>query len=242
MATQNIYDLTDTWNNVATTFTAIKMNATDTASASGSLLMDLQVGGASKFKVDKLGVLTTVNVYSGGAVGYALYNDSGLSLRSVALVGWSSGNAFNASDTILGRNAAASLRLGAADAAAPVAQTFGAQGSRAGTDTNVGGANLTIRPGNGTGTGTISTLILQAPVAVASGTGAQTQTTGLTIRAGTAVMTSYTVATLPTAATAGAGARAFVTDALAPVFGSAVAGSGAVGVPVYSTGAAWNVG
>ena len=54
--------------------------------------------------------------------------------------------------------------------------------------------------------------------------------------------TTYTVATLPSASTSGVGARAFVTDALAPVFGSAVAGSGAVPVPVYSTGSAWNVG
>jgi hypothetical protein len=38
------------------------------------------------------------------------------------------------------------------------------------------------------------------------------QTTGLTIKVGTAVLTSYTVATLPAAATAGAGATAFVTD------------------------------
>lgn len=53
---------------------------------------------------------------------------------------------------------------------------------------------------------------------------------------------TFTVATLPAAATAGAGARAVVTDALAPAFGSAVAGSGAVTVPVYSTGSAWNVG
>jgi hypothetical protein len=51
-----------------------------------------------------------------------------------------------------------------------------------------------------------------------------------------------TVANLPAAATAGAGARSFVTDATAPVFGSAVVGGGAVPVPVYSTGAAWNVG
>ena len=54
--------------------------------------------------------------------------------------------------------------------------------------------------------------------------------------------TTYTVATLPSASTSGVGARAFVTDALAPVFGSAVAGGGAVPVPVYSTGSAWNVG
>lgn len=62
MSTQNIYDLTDTWNNVATTFTAIKMNATDTASAAGSLLIDLQVGGSSKFSVRKDGVLITGSV------------------------------------------------------------------------------------------------------------------------------------------------------------------------------------
>ena len=50
------------------------------------------------------------------------------------------------------------------------------------------------------------------------------------------------VSALPLAATAGAGARAFVNDALAPTFGSAVTGGGAVLVPVYSDGSAWNVG
>ena len=50
------------------------------------------------------------------------------------------------------------------------------------------------------------------------------------------------VGSLPVAATAGAGARAFVNDASAPVFGTAVAGGGAVLVPVYCTGSAWNVG
>jgi hypothetical protein len=54
--------------------------------------------------------------------------------------------------------------------------------------------------------------------------------------------TTYTVATLPSASTVGVGARAFVTDATTPVFGAAVAGGGAVPVPVYSTGSAWNVG
>jgi hypothetical protein len=50
-------DLTQTWNNVATTFTGIKLNVTDTASAAASLLMDLQVGGASRISVTKAGVL-----------------------------------------------------------------------------------------------------------------------------------------------------------------------------------------
>ena len=66
--------------------------------------------------------------------------------------------------------------------------------------------------------------------------------TALTQTYGVTKSTNYTVATLPSASTSGVGARAFVTDALAPVFGSAVAGSGAVPVPVYSTGSAWNVG
>lgn len=55
MANTNIYDMTDTWNAGGTTFTSIKMNVTDTASAAASLLMDLQVGSASKFSVAKDG-------------------------------------------------------------------------------------------------------------------------------------------------------------------------------------------
>lgn len=53
-----IYNLADTWNAGATTFTAIKMNVTDTASAAGSLLIDLQTGGTSRFNVTKTGVVT----------------------------------------------------------------------------------------------------------------------------------------------------------------------------------------
>jgi hypothetical protein len=38
-------------------FTSVKVNATDTASNAGSLLLDLQTGGASKFKITKNGVV-----------------------------------------------------------------------------------------------------------------------------------------------------------------------------------------
>lgn len=54
----DIFAMVDTWNNGATTFTALKMNVTDTASAAASLLMDLQIGGASKEKTDKNGAKT----------------------------------------------------------------------------------------------------------------------------------------------------------------------------------------
>jgi hypothetical protein len=50
-------DLAETWNNAGTTFTHIKSNVTDTASNAASLLMNLQVGGASKFSVTKAGVI-----------------------------------------------------------------------------------------------------------------------------------------------------------------------------------------
>lgn len=49
--------ITQTWNSSGVTFTGIQANITDTASASGSLLMDLQVGGSSKFSVTKAGAL-----------------------------------------------------------------------------------------------------------------------------------------------------------------------------------------
>jgi len=57
MATQDIFNMTDTWNAAGTTFTAIKMNVTNTASAAGSLLMDLQIGGSTLFSVSKGGAL-----------------------------------------------------------------------------------------------------------------------------------------------------------------------------------------
>ena len=46
---------TSTWNASGVTFTHLKANITDTASAAASALLDLQLGGASKFKVVKDG-------------------------------------------------------------------------------------------------------------------------------------------------------------------------------------------
>jgi hypothetical protein len=53
-----IYDLADTWNASGTTFTAIKMNVNEIAASSVSMLMDLQVGGASRFSVRRDGLTT----------------------------------------------------------------------------------------------------------------------------------------------------------------------------------------
>lgn len=52
---------TSTWNNGAITFTGWQLNVTDTASATGSLFLDLQVGGSSRFAVNKRGHLVLNN-------------------------------------------------------------------------------------------------------------------------------------------------------------------------------------
>lgn len=53
-----LLDMTQTWNDGGVTFTSLKLNVTDTASGASSLLLDLQVGGSSKFSVDKDGAAT----------------------------------------------------------------------------------------------------------------------------------------------------------------------------------------
>ena len=70
MANVSINNITETWNASGTTFTGLKYNATDTASAAASKLIDLQIGGSSKFNVDKSG--NTVLTGSLAASGYKL--------------------------------------------------------------------------------------------------------------------------------------------------------------------------
>ncbi len=50
----SLLNMTQTWNTSGTP-TAVKLNVTDTASNAASLLMDLQVGGVSKYSVSKAG-------------------------------------------------------------------------------------------------------------------------------------------------------------------------------------------
>lgn len=84
------------------------------------------------------------------------------------------------SDLILSRKAAASLYLGTADAAAPVAQTLGVQSVVAGTS-NTAGANWTFRGSAGTGTGAGGSIIFQVAPAGSTGTAQNAFVTALTI-------------------------------------------------------------
>lgn len=201
MATVNIFNMADTWNNVATTYTAIKMNVTDTASASGSLLLDLQVGGASRFRIRKDGSLflnsTTGRLYQYGGAARWVFTDQGsnanciwiqttdapfaLGLASTVNLTWTSSTDVAASPTLfLRRRADANLQLGAADAASPVAQTLGVQSVVAGT-TNTAGADFTIAGSQGTGTGAGGSIIFKVAPAGSSGTAQNALATALTI-------------------------------------------------------------
>lgn len=132
MGTQNIYDLVDTWNAGATTFTAIKMNVTDTASAAGSLLMDLQVGGATRFRVDKSG---NVGLYASSALrlGASTVNwqltlaTTGIIQGSANYYGFFDGTNLAAGgsvDTRFYRDAAGVLGLRSSSTTTPAAMSF----------------------------------------------------------------------------------------------------------------------
>jgi len=118
-----IYSLIDTWNDGATTFKGIGLNVTDSASAAGSLLMDLQVGGVSQFNVHKNGsfgvfgsayfvsaVSTALGFVSSSATVLQL-NASGLRIRSSASLLWTDNTnaALGTTDLILARDAANTL-------------------------------------------------------------------------------------------------------------------------------------
>lgn len=55
------------WNNASTTFTGLKLNVTDTASASGSNLVDIQSNGTSKVVVNSAGNVLIGSSTDGGS-------------------------------------------------------------------------------------------------------------------------------------------------------------------------------
>jgi hypothetical protein len=107
--TTNIYDMADTWDDAGTTFTAIKMNATDTASNANSLLMDLQVGGTTSFRVRKDGIIESPD-----SVRFRIIGGNALEITndSVSMGNDSRQLLFGASsDVRIGRDAADTLFL-----------------------------------------------------------------------------------------------------------------------------------
>jgi hypothetical protein len=117
MSTIPIYALTDTWNAAGTTFTGIGLNVTDSASAAASLLIDLQVGGVSQFRVSKGGRITaqTLTMGLGGqtavagntALGFEALNSASLTGANNVGLGWRAlvGNTTGGNNTAIGLQA-----------------------------------------------------------------------------------------------------------------------------------------
>ena len=86
---QSLLDLSGTWNTTGTP-TALKLNLTDTASNASSLLIDLQVGGSSKFSVDKTGSIVSgygINI-GGTSSGFPLLVASTFYLNNSMVIQW----------------------------------------------------------------------------------------------------------------------------------------------------------
>jgi len=190
---QTIDNLLATWANSGTTFTAFKFNVVDNASASGSLLMDLQVGGSSRFKVDKTGAITStlasgtnafstngrINADNGVIGGYDGALNGNLLLGSAVGIRWASSTSWAGTiDLFLGRRDTASLRLGAADSATPVPQTLGVQWA---SGTNIAGADFTIAGSRSTGSAAGGSIIFQVAPAGTAGSAQNALATALTI-------------------------------------------------------------
>lgn len=187
-----VLNLAQTWNNAAVTFTGLKLNATDTASAAGSLLLDIGTGGgtySSKFSVNKIGYVSALSFFATNVVdvsiGARLFGVNG---GSLILGGASQGGIYftpttnqgSTPDTIITRRGERNLRFGAADAATALAQTLSVQSVVAGT-TNTAGANLTITGSQGTGTGAGGSIIFQVAPAGSSGSAQNALSTALQI-------------------------------------------------------------
>lgn len=155
----------------------------------------------------------------------------------------SSTNANGSQDTVLSRAAAATLQLGAADAAAPVAQTIGVQNVVAGTS-NTNGANFTIRGSAGTGTGLGGSIIFQVAPAGTTGTAQNAFATALTIDSTKTVTFAGVSKTTPSAtlpSSPAAGMIAAVNTATSPTIGLALTLGGSAYALAWYNNAQWTV-
>jgi len=237
-----LVNLTQTWNAGAITFTAATVDVTDTASAGASKLLDLKVGGASKFTVDKAGnanIASDAAVMIGGDVQLHRDNPGELSLRNganpqsfgvfsfytsasdyrVGYMNWQSGN-FTIGTATAGSGGSPNMMFWSS---ASILIRVNGSGSSTWTFNSAGDFGAATDGGADIGSSSARRIRnLFATGHVRTGVG--------------------TVASLPAASTATAGARRMVTDANTPVFGEVVVGGGSTPIPVYSDGTAWRVG
>jgi hypothetical protein len=169
----------------------------DPATSSASLPVLTIMAAKTGFGGSAAGDAITAWTLSGGNAVNQWWEgaDSFRFTNSVAF-GWSSGSALSTGpDTLLTRSAAATLQLGAANAASPVSQTIKAQGSRSGTDTNVAGGSFTISSADATGNAAGTKLQWLRDLMGASGTAAQVKAPAETICASKTLSNTSATAT-----------------------------------------------
>lgn len=210
ITTSQPFTITQTWNASGVTFNAFQVNATSTASAAASNLLDLQLAGVSALSVRKTGLLTFPTAFgtspaAAGANGIcagadvfeiAFYGnntgmvcmryDAGLKVNQNRAIGFvNNDNATNGTmDVKITRGGAATLQYGDLDAATAVAQIVRVQSVVAGT-ADTAGANWTMRGSLSTGTGIPGDIIFQVAGKGAASTVQNTAITALTIKGGT---------------------------------------------------------
>ncbi len=122
---QPVLDLSQTWNSGGVTFTGIKSNITSSASAGGSMLLDLQVGGSSVMNVVKDGSINCGNVFASNVLWFfnttaqALVspsNTNGRFLQFAANVGAGKRGVSMSSDTVFMWGSVAATNAGDATA------------------------------------------------------------------------------------------------------------------------------
>ena len=125
---------------------------------------------------------------------YGISNASALTSNAVTATNFFSIN----SSTLLTARAAANLQLGAADAAAPVAQTLSVQSVVAGT-ADTGGVNRTEVGSLSTGAGVSGDIIFQTGGTGAASTVQNSKVTALTLKGATQLVNVASAGTCPTA-------------------------------------------
>lgn len=210
--------ITNIWNDAADTFTLIKANVTDTASAAASLLMDLQVGGTSKALFDKSGVLALggamntpstplIRHTTGSNSGYGFYtagvpaihalgayvmswgiSGAQINMHSSYALGWTSGTATGTPDLLMSRESAATQQWGA-DSTIAIAQTLKAHD---GSGTDKAGADFKTSAGKSTGSAVGGSRIDETSLTGSTGSSLNSYSTRRYIYAGEKTLTSAT--------------------------------------------------
>lgn len=167
----------------------------------GANIVGVALDGLERFRMwtgasaGYLNILTNTTGGAGGALGF--------------------GATIATADILLTRNAAANPQWGL-NGAAPIAYTHNlAPSARAGTDTDVAGANATIQPGRGTGAAAGTQLNANRNIVTTTGSTAQASANAIVVCESKTLSntsaTAQTLATIALASNSAGGATAFIT-------------------------------